>query len=72
MTTPFYKQARPYFDDYTLRHSRPRELAEVLAYTHIHGEHCLGRVLRFRAALLIEASRGQVAGRAQMPLLEAP
>jgi hypothetical protein len=47
-----YKDARPCFDAYTLRYSTPRELAEVLAYTHIGGEQCLGRVLRLRAVLL--------------------
>lgn len=45
--------ARPYFDSYILRYSSPRELADVLTYTHLCGERCLGRVLRLQMLLLL-------------------
>ena len=40
------KDARLYFDNYTVQNSSIHELVEVLQYSYIYGSRCFGYVLK--------------------------
>lgn len=46
------RDARSFFDAYTVSSSSLHELVEVLRVTHLFSTQCLGKVMRIRALLM--------------------